>query len=178
MKTALILLALAAPAFADVQQVKHRVTGLFSKEREDDLREAVKTLADVMVVSIDFDAAEVVFSYDPAKLFKGSKEKDYIERFDQILRNATKSTFGIRPLSAVPKEKLAKVEIAVYGNDCKACDLAVYESVYKIEGVEAATASFHTGKLIAFIDPDKTNKAALEEALKKRNVKLTPDKPK
>lgn len=174
MKTLSLLILLSSPALAEVKEVRHRVTGLFSKDREDDLREVVKTLAEVSVVSIDFDAAEVVFSYDAAKLFKGTKEKDYVERFDQILRNASKSTFGIRPLSTVPKEKLSRVEIPIFGNDCKACDLAVYESVYKIEGVEAATASFHTGKLVAFIDPDKTNKAALEEALKKRQVKLTP----
>ena len=176
MKTTLtfaLLLALAAPAAADVQSVKHRVTGLFSKDREDDLREAVKTLTEVSVVSIDFDAGEATFSYDPAKLFKGTKEKDFVERFDQILKQASKHTFGIRALSTVPKEKLVKVEIPVYGNDCKGCDLAVYESVYKIDGVEQATASFKTGKVTALIDPDKTNKAALEDALKKRQVKLT-----
>jgi len=57
----------------DIQPVKHRVTGLFNKDREADLRECVKKLADVSVVGIDFDTAEVTFSYDPIKLLgKGS----------------------------------------------------------------------------------------------------------
>lgn len=158
--------------FADVQPVKHRVTGLFSRDREADLREAVKRLPEVEVVAIDFDSAEVTFSYDPAKLFPKMKEKDYLERFDNMLRTASTHTFGVRPLCATPKDKLARVEIGVLGLDCKACSLAAYESIFKIDGVEQATASFKEGKVTALIDPDKTNKAALEEALKKRNVVL------
>jgi len=158
---------------AGTEQVKHRITGLFGREREDDLREVVKKMTGVTLVSIDFDNAEAVFEYDPAKLFKDSKPKDYLERFDNLLRNSSTHTFGARPLCTTPKEKLTRVEIPVAGNDCKGCCLAAYESVSKIDGVEQATASFKEGKVTALIDPAKTTRAALEEALKKRNVTVT-----
>jgi copper chaperone CopZ len=164
------ILALA-PAL-EAEQVKHRITGLFSRDREDDLRETVKRMANVALVSVDFDAGEATFEYDAAKLFKDSKPKDYLERFDNLLRSASSHTFGARPLCTTPKDKLTRIEIGVAGNDCKGCNLAAYESISKIDGVEQATASFKDGKVTALIDPSKTNKAALEEALKKRQVVL------
>jgi copper chaperone CopZ len=172
MMTHVVLGILALIPVAEVQPVKHRVTGLFSREREADLREAVKLLPEVAVVAIDFDSAEVTFSYDPAKLFPKMKEKDYLERFDNLLKTASTHTFGVRPLCTAPKDKLTRVEIGVLGLDCKACSLAAYESIFKIDGVEQATASFKEGLVTALIDPEKTNRAALVEALKKRQVTL------
>jgi copper chaperone CopZ len=157
---------------AEVEQVKHRITGLFDHERENDLREAVKRMPTVTLVSIDFDSAEATFEYDAAKLFKDSKPKDYLDRFDNLLKSASSHTFGARPLCTTPKEKLTRIEIPVLGNDCRGCCLAAYESISKIDGVEQATASFKDGKVTALIDPAKTSRAALEEALKKRNVVL------
>lgn len=154
------------------ETVTHRVTGLFSREREADLREIVKKLEEVEVASIDFERGEASFSYDPAKLFKGVKEKDRVQRFDQLLRQASSSTFGIRPRCETPWEKLTAVEIAVAGLDCKGCELSAYEAVAKLEGVEQATASFKDGKVGARIDPAKTSRDALVEALKKRNVTI------
>jgi len=169
-----VLLALLALAAApEPQTFKYRVTGLFNRDRENDLREAVKKMTDVAIVSIDFDVAEVTFSYDPAKLFqKGTKEKDWLERFDGQLRQASSHTFGAKPLSETPKDKLTRVEIGVMGPDCKGWCLAAYEYVAKIDGVEQATASFKDGLVTALIDPAKTNRAALEDALKKRQVQL------
>jgi copper chaperone CopZ len=168
----LTALAAADSAMAEVQTVKHRITGLFNRERENDLREVVKALTEVTVVSVDFDAAEVTFSYDPAKLFPKMKEKDWLERFDQLLKQNSRHTFGAKPLCSVPKDKLERVEIAVGGNDCKGCDLSAYELLAKTDGVEQATASFKEGRLTALIDPTKTNKAALIDALKKRQVNV------
>jgi len=165
-----LVLALLAPA--EAQPVKHRITGLFSREREADLREVVKKMGDVSIVEIDFDRAEVTFSYDAAKLFPKTKEKDLLERFDNLLRSSSASTFGAKPLCITPQDKLTRVEIGVLGLDCKACALSAYESIFKIDGVEQATASFKEGRVTALIDPAKTNRAALEEALKKRNVTL------
>jgi copper chaperone CopZ len=172
MMSHVVLGILALVPLAEAQPAKHRVTGLFSREREADLREVVKRMPEVEVLAIDFDSAEVTFSYDPAKLFPKMKEKDYLERFDNLLRAASTHTFGVRPLSATPKDKLARVEIAVVGLDCKACSLAAYESISKIDGVEQATASFKEGLVTALIDPEKTTRAALVEALKKRQVTL------
>jgi copper chaperone CopZ len=157
---------------ASPQNFTHRVTGLFSPDREADLRAAVGKIAGVTFVSVDFEHAEVVLSYDPAAAFKGTKADKIPERLDNEVRNASSHTLGIQPLVTTPREQLTRVEIPVAGLDCKACCLAAYESISKIEGVAQATASFKEGRITALIDPAKTNKGALEEALKKRNVQL------
>ena len=137
------LFVLAPLAAADPPGLKVRVTGLFAPSREKDLREA---------------------------LFPKAKPADVIARLDERVRNLTNHTFGIKAVSAVPKEKLVRVEIAAAGLDCKACCLAAYEIVAKIDGVEQATASFKEGRITARIDPAKTEKAKLEAALKERGV--------
>jgi copper chaperone CopZ len=163
----------AADKPAAVQTSKHQVTGLFMKEREQDLREVVEQLPQFKLVSIDFANAEAVFEYDPAKAFPGAKPEQVVERFDNLLRSASKGTFGIKALRSMPLEKLQRVEIPVAGLDCKACCLAAYESIYKLAGVESATASFREGWVTALIDPAKIDRARLEDALKKRGVQLT-----
>lgn len=152
--------------------VKHQITGLFMKEREQDLREAVEKIPNVKLVSIDFANAEAAFEYDPAQAFPGAKPDQIVQRFDNLLKNASTHTFGIKPLRSVPMEKLQLIEISVGGLDCKACSLAAYEAVYKLPGVERATASFREGRVTALIDPEQTNRARLEEALKKRGVQV------
>ncbi len=152
------------------ETVTHRVTGLFSRDREADLREAVRKISDLELKSIDFDRGEATFAYDPATFFKGVKEKDRIERLNNLLRQASSHTFGIRASGDVPWDKLTLVQIAVAGLDCRACELSVYEIIYKLDGVEQATASFKDGKVTARIDPAKTSREALVDALKKRNV--------
>jgi copper chaperone CopZ len=164
MLTTLLLLALGA------ENVTHRITGLFSPEREVDLREAAKQMEGVDVVSVDVARGEAVFAYDPAKLFKGVKEKDYVQRFDQLLRQASRHTFGARPRGDTPWEKLVRVEIPVTVLDCRGCELSAYEAVAKIDGVEQATAVSKDGKVVAMIDPAKTGRDALVDALKKRQV--------
>jgi copper chaperone CopZ len=168
----ILLLAVMSLLASDVQPFKHRVTGLFNKEREGDLREAVKKLTDVAIVGIDFDTGEVTFSYDPLKLLGKGNEKQLLERFDNLIRNASNHTFGVRALCTTPREKLTRIEIPVAGLDCRGCELSAYEVIFKIDGVEQATCSFKAGMMTALIDPEKTNKGALEEALKKRNVTL------
>ena len=133
--------AIFLPAFAAVtagepapsQTFTHRVTGLFAPDREADLRAAIETIPDVKLVRVDFEHAEAVFSYDPELAFKGTKPEKIVERFDEVLRNATRHTFGIAPLNPTPKDKLTRIEIQVTVLDCKACCFAAYESIYKIE---------------------------------------------
>ena len=176
MNAAMILVLTAGLAVpADVQTFKYRVTGLFNREREADLREAVKKMEGVEVISIDVDVAEVTFSYDPGKFFeKGTKEKDYLERFDNRLRQSSSHTFSAKPLFATPREKLVKVEIDVVLPECKGCCLGVTEILVKVEGVAQATADLKAGRVTVLIDPEKTTRAALQEILKKREVKLKP----
>jgi len=168
----LILCAMILCSSARGDTIKHQITGLFMKDREQDLREAVDKIPQVKLVSIDFKNAEATFEYDSAKVFPGAKPEQVIQRFDALLRSASNHTFGIKPLRSVPLEKLRLIEIPVAGLDCKACSLAAYEAVAKLDGVERATASFREGRVTALIDPEKTDRAKLEDALKKRGVQV------
>src|SRR5262249_16441621 len=94
------------------------------------------------------------------------------QRFENLLRTASGHTFAIKPLRTIPLDKLQLIEIPVAGLDCKACSLAAYEAIYKLEGVERATASFREGRVTALIDPTKTDRTKLEAALKKRGVEV------
>ncbi len=180
-KAALLSVLLVATAFAAderparPQEFKHRVTGLFQPDRVEDLGRLVALLPEVKLVSVDFKSAEAIFSYDAAKLGVG-KPENALENLDTLVRNASRSTFGIKPLSATPRERLTPVEINVYGLDCKACAMVAYEAVAKIDGVEQATASFKEGRVIAWIDGTKTRRDSLVEALKKAHVEI-PAKP-
>lgn len=163
---------------AERPPVTHRVTGLFSPDREADLKKVfAEKLPDVKLVSIDFKNSEGTFVYDADALFNKPKPEQLIERFDNLLRTHTQGTFGIRAVCTTPKDKLAVIEIGVVGLDCKACCLALYESIAKIDGVEQATASFKDERVTAWIDPKKTDRAALEDALKKRGVTLKTTSP-
>jgi copper chaperone CopZ len=157
---------------AAAQPVKHQITGLFSTDREPDLREAFENIPQIKLISIDFKNAEATFEYDPAKVFPGAKPEQIVQKLDALLKSASNRTFGIKPLRTLPLEKLQLIEIPVAGLDCKACCLAAYEAIYKLDGVERATASFRDGLVTALIDPEKTNRSRLEAALKQRGVQL------
>ena len=174
----LCLLALPRQTTADDKSaeqnlVRHQITGLFCPEREQDLRDVfVRKLPQFKLVNVDYDSAEAAFDYDPTKTFPGAKPEQFVERFDNELRNASRHTFGAKPLRTIPKDKLKLVEFLIVGLDCKACSLAVYESIYRLKGVEQATASFKEGKATALIDPEKIDRVEIEMALKQRGVQL------
>lgn len=178
--TALATTAPAAdePPAAPAKGVKHQVTGLFSRDRVDDLREVFAKLPQFELTEIDFVKAEITVDYDAEKEFAGATHEQVIERFDNLVRQASNHTFGIKPLCTVPDERLTVVEIAIVGLDCKACCLGAYEAIYRLPGVERATASFKEGRVTAVIDRKKTNHAELESALKQRGVQLRPSEAK
>lgn len=158
---------------AESQPIKHRVTGLFSPDREADLKKVfAEKIPEVKLISVDFKNSEATFEYDADKLFNKPKPEQVIERFDNLLRGQTLGTFGIRAVCTIPKDKLTFVEIPIVGLDCKGCGLAVYETIYRLPGVEIATASFKEGRATAWIDPEKIDRVELEMALKKRGVQL------
>jgi copper chaperone CopZ len=161
----------ALPAVAD-DHVKHQVTGLFSKDRVEDLRETLKKLPKITLVSVDFENAEAVFAYTPSQAFPGAKPDQVVKQFDNLLRSASFSTFGIKPLRTIARDKLKLIEIDVAGLDCKGCCLGAYEAIYKLDGVEKATASFKEGRVTALVDPAKIDRTRLEAALKKKGAEL------
>jgi copper chaperone CopZ len=154
------------------KQFRHQITGLFSPDREQDLREVFAKLPKFKLVSIDYKNAEAIVEYDPAKLWPGEKPERYLEIFHGELQNASRGTFGAKPLRTLPLEKLKWIEIPVEGLDCKGCSFAAYQMIYQLPGVETATASFKEGKVTALIDPAKTDRAKLEKALQQGGVQI------
>ena len=154
------------------EMLTYRVTGLFSKDREKDLQEAFKELPGIALVAINFDDAEITIELIPTKVFPDAKPNQILERLDQKIRSVTKNTFALKPKRTISRDKLEEVVIVVSGLDCKACCLAAYESIAGIDGVEQATASFKEGKVTALIDPKKTDRTKLEEALRRRGVQV------
>jgi copper chaperone CopZ len=170
MKSLLIVLSLLGAV--EPENFKYRVTGLWEPAREAELRETVSKIEGITLVAVDFDTSEITLAYDQAKVFQKAKPKEILERLENLFRKHSSHTFGVRPVCEKPKDQLVRVEIGVLGLDCRGCVLALYESVSKIDGVEQATASFKESKLTALIDPEKTSRDALVEALKKRSVTL------
>ena len=156
------------------ERITYRVTGLFSKDREADLRAAFRDLPEIKLVAVDFDHAEATLEFAPVKLFPGQKPERVTELVNDKVRSVTHATFGIKPRSAVARDQLKEVVIPVAGLDCKACCLAAYEIVAQVDGVVQATASFKDGRVTARIDPSKADQAKLEEALRKRGVAVGP----
>jgi hypothetical protein len=177
--SAALLLAYAFAAFAEDKPAKsepkperftYRVTGLFDKSREKALRDAFEEVADIELVAVNFDDAEITVEFAPAKLFPGQKPERVVELVSDRVRQATRHTFAVHPRRTVARDKLKEVVIPAAGCDCKACCLAAYEIVARVEGVYQATASFKEGRITALIDPAKTDKGQLEDALRKRGV--------
>ncbi len=150
--------------------MKVSVTGLFSPDRETDLREVFAGWPEVKLVGVDFDRAEAELAFDADKLLGKAKPADMIARINERVGQLSRNAFGVRAASATPRDKLTRVEIPVAGLDCKACSLGVYEVIAKVEGVEQATVSFKDGRVTALIDPTKTDRAKLAALLKQRGV--------
>ena len=176
----LAFLLFATAAFAEEQTGTYRLVGLSAPEREPDLREILKTVPDVQFVSLDVAKAEVTLRFDAEKLFLPAKSKTppapekILERLNNLIGQASKNTFNLTARSTVPADKLTKIEILIGVLDCKGCRYAAYQSIAKLDGVESATVSATPSAVIAWIDATKTKREALEDALKKANVELTP----
>ncbi|HEV7404608.1 MAG TPA: hypothetical protein VGO11_16830 [Chthoniobacteraceae bacterium] len=163
---------------ADQQTATYRIIGLCFAERQADFRRTMKELPEIEVVEVDFDHAVATVRYDLDKLIPPGPPKKPADRgaekvlakLNDLLRKASGNSFSFAPPSATPEAQLARVDIKVGLLDCKGCRYAVYLAVAKLDGVERATVSADT--LSAWIDPARTNRAALEEALRKDQVPL------
>ena len=167
-----------AKAEPKMERITYRVIGLFAKDREKDLRAGFEELTDFKLISVNFDDAEITVEFAPAKLWPGQKPERVTELVNDKVRAATNHTFGVKMRRDIARDKLQQVVIPAAGCDCKACCLAAYEAVANLDGVYQATASFKDGRVTALIDPTKTDKAKLEDALRKKGVDLgKPGKP-
>jgi hypothetical protein len=149
--------------------VKFKLTGMFAPFRQDDLKDAAAKMSEFKLANLDYENSEVTFTYDSTKVLRGAKP-DHIKNYiDNKLKEASNHTFGLEQ-PCTNREKLKRIEIHVGMLDCKACALGVYWMVTKVPGVEQATVGLKDGLVIAFIDPDKTNRAAIVALLKEREV--------
>lgn len=173
------LLAGLAPLPAAEQTVTFRLVGLSAPEREADLREVIGKIPEFTLASLDAAKAEVTLRFDPEKLFPPAKGKQpapaadkVLARLDQLLGTASTRTFSLTERSAVPAEKLTKLEIPIGVLDCKGCRYAAYIAVAKLDGVERATVSTTPSAVIAWVDATKVKREDLVAALKKMRVEL------
>ncbi len=159
----------------------YRILGLGTPDRQDELREALKAVPEVQLASLDYDKAQVTLRYDVTTLFPGFNPKKpptaeaIDQRLDERVRGASQGSFSVKPLSAVPREQLQKVEIKILIPDCKGCRLGTYYSIAKIDGVEQVNVIKEPSQVTALIDAMKTNREALVEALKKARVGFPPE---
>jgi copper chaperone CopZ len=162
----LFLLSLALLPAADEAwpTVVMRVVGLCYPERADDLKAEIAERSEVKVVSVDFDRGEVTFAYDPKRT-----------KADDLKHLGGAHGFQIRPRSEIPVDQLTRLDIPVAGLDCKGCALGTANVANRVEGVYHATVDYKAGVVSLRIDPAKTNRDALIDALKKGNVTVRDD---
>jgi copper chaperone CopZ len=165
-------LAAAEDKPAEPRAIKYQIAGMFAPDRGQDLRVVFEKLPQFKLVSIDYRNAEATVEFDPAKVFPGAKPEQIVDRFNEALRSASQGTFEAMPPRTIPMDKLKLIEIPVEGLDCKGCSYGAYLLIYKLPGVELATASFKVGKITALVDPEKIDQAAIEAALKKGGVQI------
>ncbi len=160
--------------FDDEHTIKLQVTGLFMPERVKDFQTLMKQFQEARLRNVDYESAEATFGYAAdSDLFRNANDEQIIERINNRVRQLSNHTIGVKPLSTLRREQLEFIEIPITGLDCKACSLAVHETLSRIDGVERATANFKDARANAWIDPVKTDRASLEAALKQRGVTLS-----
>lgn len=175
----LSLFVVPAALRAEAQTSEHAVTGLFSPDREQDLRNVMADVSEFELVHLDYENARATFRYDLHTLFptlnpkKPPTPEEINQRLNNLLRAASMETFTLKPAPAVPMEKLTKLEMNIGICACKGCRYAAYLVVTKMPGVEQATVG-SDNVVTAWIDPAKTDRAAVESALKKANMERTP----
>jgi hypothetical protein len=172
-------LALPLPLHAGESSDRFGIMGLFAPEREQDLRDVLKDVPEVHLVRLDLENAEVTLRYDLAKLFpngdpkKAPTAEQTLQRLNNLLVPASHGSFRLTPASTVPKDALTRVEIDIGILDCKACRYGAYRAVMGVDGVARATVSASPSRVVAWLDAKKTDRSALEKALKRVGVEVT-----
>lgn len=177
----LILAASMFPtsAFGAETTSEHTIVGIFEPGREADLKRVLEVIPEIHLVSLDIAKARVTLRYDIPALFSDRNQRnppkpsEVETRLSNLLSNASESTFSLKPLSTIAPEKLERAEIRIGILDCKGCRYGAYQVAMRVEGVQTALV----GKTLnVSFDPQKTDVAAIEAALKKGNVEVIKDK--
>jgi len=164
---------------AEEQTTTVRVIGFSDPSRVEDFRTTVKSVPELQLVSVDGERATAVLRYEVSAIITKPKPKPdditpakILAQIDNRIGKASVRTFTVAEPTGVAEDKLTKVAIKGGVLDCKGCRYGAYIAIAKLDGVERATADSITRTLTAWIDPAKTNREALEAALKKAHVEL------
>jgi hypothetical protein len=174
----LIICISSASLPAEEQTSQYRIIGLFSPDRQKDLRNVMEDVPEMKLVSLDYDNALVTLRYDVKEIVPEFNPKKPLpdiqieEHLDKLLLKASDGTFGLNPLSSVPKEKQTKLDIDIGILDCKGCRYGAYLAAIKLPGVEQAVVGTDRSVLTAWIDPAKTDRASVEAGLTRARVEL------
>ncbi len=161
---------------AGEETVTYRVVGLSHPEREEDLRRTVAAVPGVILEGLDFGRAEITLRCDAAQLMPGAQEGERVppekmlEVIGKRVSEVSSGTFRVTSRWEGDEDSLERMEVPVGLLDCKACRYAVYLAAAKIEGVARAVVDSERGVLVAWIDPERTGRGALVEALKRVGV--------
>ena len=179
----LLLLALLCCAatllHAEEQSSTYRLIGLFEPSRQDDFRDLLTSIPELKLAKLDFEKDEVTLSYElPSVFTDGKVPKDLspeklMERLNNLIGSRSgkhRNTFKLATLSKLPADQQTRVDIKIGILDCKGCRYGVYQIVNKIDGVERVTVGVENPTVTAWIDSSKTNREAIEAALKKAQV--------
>ena len=176
---ALIGLFAGATLRAEEQSTTVRIIGISDPGRVEDFRTALKSVPELQLVSVDGEKASAVLRYEISAIITKPKPKPadlapekILEQLNNLVGKASVHTFSVTAPTGVAEDKLVKVEFKVGILDCKGCRYGAYIVIAKLDGVERATVNSTNRTLTAWIDPAKTNKDALEAALKKARVEL------
>jgi hypothetical protein len=157
--------------------VQHfRILGLSEPDRVEDLRHVFEATPGLTLESADFEKEEISVRIHP-EIFQGKDKpgadpEALLKRLNQLVGQASRSTFKLAPRSAVPGDKLQKIEIAVGLLDCKGCRFGAYRAVAYLDGVERVKVSTLSMSVCAWVDPGKISRDALVAALKKARVEM------
>lgn len=160
--------------FDEERPLKLSVFGLFIPERADDFRKLMQEYPEAKLVELDFETASATIVYARQN---DAPPEQLIQWLDNRVRLLSGHTLGLKPPSGIPRDKLERIEIPIIGLDCKACSFAVYQILAGVDGVEQATASFHDGLAVVWIDTAITDREAIRTALTARGVQLVPEEP-
>ena len=159
--------------FDGAHEIRLRLLGLFIPEQAESFRRQLEQFSEVRVEALDYEAAEVTLRYAAASdMFRNATPSQVVERLNDRIRQLSRGIFSVKPLGEVPHAGLERIEIPIVGLDCHACSLAVHDILTQVEGVEHATASFHDGCGVAWVNPAMVSRESLVRALRQRGVTI------
>ena len=174
-----MLLLMLALTSLHAEEMTVRILGFSHEERVADFHKMIATVLELKLVTLDAGKASATLSYDPLVLLAKPKPKPeelapekIIERIDNLIGKASVRTFTAAKPTGIADDKLTQVQVKVGVLDCKGCRYGAYIAIAKIDGVERASVNSDSRTLTAWIDATKTNKEAVEAALKKARVEL------